>query len=52
MGQRIAASSERGLTTTVSDIEHIESSAGAAGRTKRAARLQLATKAAPPATWK
>src|SRR5690349_23033715 len=25
MGQRIAASSERGLTTTVSDIEHIES---------------------------
>src|SRR5437764_5482625 len=25
MGQRIAASSERGLTSTVSDIEHIES---------------------------
>src|SRR5215813_10871816 len=25
MGQRIAASSERGLTITVSDIEHIES---------------------------
>src|SRR6185312_16499470 len=25
MGQRIAGSSERGLTTTVSDIEHIES---------------------------
>src|SRR5215217_4755601 len=25
MGQRIASSSERGLTTTVSDIEHIES---------------------------
>jgi CzcA family heavy metal efflux pump len=25
MGQRIAAASERGLTTTVSDIEHIES---------------------------
>src|SRR5664279_2298630 len=25
MGQRIAASNERGLTTTVSDIEHIES---------------------------
>jgi len=25
MGQRIAASSERGITTTVSDIEHIES---------------------------
>jgi multidrug efflux pump subunit AcrB len=25
MGQRIAASTERGLTTTVSDIEHIES---------------------------
>src|SRR5512147_1083960 len=25
MGQRIAASSERGLTTVVSDIEHIES---------------------------
>src|SRR4051812_8527866 len=25
MGQRISASSERGLTTTVSDIEHIES---------------------------
>jgi multidrug efflux pump subunit AcrB len=25
MGQRIAASSERGLTTTVSDIEHVES---------------------------
>ena len=25
MGQRIAASNERGLTTTVNDIEHIES---------------------------
>src|SRR3954471_20926134 len=25
MGQRISAQSERGLTTTVSDIEHIES---------------------------
>jgi multidrug efflux pump subunit AcrB len=29
MGQRIAASSERGLTTTVSDIEHIESTSTA-----------------------